>query len=105
MITVDMFQGNMFRLNMFFLFVHCFKHVSCMAVHFGFAARCCMLVTVAIKVCGNFLPSILLNFYPSPIIVVVFLNRSIFQLEIWPHNGPNFGSFRHPPPFRIYPPF
>ena len=38
-----------------------FKHASCVAVNFGFAVRCCMLVTVAIKVCGNVLPSILLS--------------------------------------------
>lgn len=43
--------------------------------------------------------------YQSPIIAVVFLHRPIFQLNIWPHNGSNFGSFGHSPPLHNYLPF
>ena len=33
------------------------------------------------------------------------LQRPIFQLDIWPHNSPNCGSFGHSLPLRIHPPF
>ena len=102
-----MFQGNVFRLNKFVIALFTsdvgFSHVSCMVVNFGFVLRCCTLVTV---VSGNVLPNILLVSTPaSPIIAAVFLHRPIFQLAIWPHNSPNFGSFGHSPPLLIYPSF
>ena len=55
----------MFRLNMFVIALFTsdvgFKHVSCVVVNFGFALRCCTLLTVVIKFCGNVLPNILLS--------------------------------------------
>ena len=52
-----MFQGKMFRLNMFVIALFTsdagFKHVPCMVVNFGFALRCCALVIVVIKACSN----------------------------------------------------
>ena len=57
-----MFQGNMFRLNRFVIALFTsdvgFNHVSCMVVNFGFALRCCTLVTV---VSGDVLPNNLLS--------------------------------------------
>ena len=55
-----MFRGNMFRVNVFVIALFTsdvgFKHFSCMVVNsFGFALRCCTLVTVVIKFCGNVL--------------------------------------------------
>ena len=76
-----MFQGNTFRLNMFVIALFTsdvgFNHVSSIVVNFGFALRCCVLVTVAIKFCCNVLRQYS-AFYPSPIITVVFLRRPIF---------------------------
>ena len=64
MIRVNVFQANTFRLNMFVIALFTsdigFKHVSSLAVNFGFALRCCMLVTNVIKFWGNVLPNILL---------------------------------------------
>ena len=49
----------MFRTNMFFIALFTsdigFKHFSCIVVNFGFALRCCRLVTVVMKFCGNVL--------------------------------------------------
>ena len=57
-----MFQGNMFHLNMFVIALFTsdvgFNHVSCVVVNFGFALRCCTLVTV---VSSKVLPNILLS--------------------------------------------
>ena len=39
------------------------------------------------------------------ITVTVAFIGPYFQLDIWPHNSPNFGSFGHSPPPRIHPPF
>ena len=47
-----MFQGNLFRVNMFIIGLFTsdvgLKHVLGMVVNFGFALRCCTLVTVVI---------------------------------------------------------
>ena len=85
-----MFQGNVFRLKMFVIALFTsdvgVKHVSfIMVVNFGFAMRCCTLVTVVINAA----------MFSQ---IFCFLPRPIFQLATWSHNSPNVGCFGHSPP-------
>ena len=93
MIRVTMFRLNRFVVALFASHVG-FKHVSCMVVQF-------MLFYLILWQCSPKYFAL----YPTLIIAIVFLNRPIYQLDIWPHNSPNFGPFGHLPPLCTHPPF